>query len=111
MIIGLCFWKRHYLIERFKAAVAKFEQKTKSYDMKSFKTKGKILFSFFQIISAMPTALNIFYPNPFSYALDFFSLTNINIISLLSLGCIFSSNFFNKLRYVQDYIFYNLYHC
>ena len=97
----VCFWKRHYLISLVKAFIVYFEEKTKYYDMKSFKTKGKILFSFYQIISFMPTALNLFYPNPFSYALEFFSVTNINIISLFSLGCIFSSNFFNKLRWVQ----------
>jgi hypothetical protein len=99
VVVGmLCFWKRHYLLLRFEAFMTYFNDKTKNYDMKSFKTKGKILFSFFQIISAMPTALNLFYPNPFSYTLEFFSLTNVNIISLLSLGCVFASNFFNKLR-------------
>ena len=99
VIIGiLCFVKRRYLIRKFKELLVYFEDLTKGYDMKSFKTKGKILFSFFQIISAMPTALNLFYPNPFTYALEFFSLTNVNLISLLSLGCVFSSNFFNKLR-------------
>jgi hypothetical protein len=72
LFIGLvCYWQRRYLIGRFEASVVYFNKKTRNYDMKSFKTKGKILFSFFQIISAMPTALNLFYPNPFSYTLEF----------------------------------------
>ena len=98
LALALCYWKRHYLIQRVKAFIAFFEEKTKHYDLRSFKTKGKILFAFYQIISFMPTSLNLFYPNPFSYALEVFSVTNINVINLFSLGCVVSSNFFNKLR-------------
>lgn len=98
VVVVVCYVKRKYLIVKFDEFMAFFNEKTSVYDMKSFKTKGKILFSFFQIIGAMPTALYLFYPNPFSYTLEFFSLSNINIISLLNLGCVFSSNFFNKLR-------------
>ena len=94
----LCFWQRRFLISKGKEIIAYFNEKTKNYDMQSLKTKGKILFFFFQIVSTMPTSLNVYYPNPFSFTLELFSLTNVNIINLLSLGCVFSSNFFNRLR-------------
>jgi hypothetical protein len=99
ILFGLiCYIKRQYLLAKLEELKNYFTNKTKNYDLKSFRTKGKILFSFFQIISALPTALNLVYPDPFSYTLEYFSLSNINLISLLSLGCVFSSNFYNKLR-------------
>ena len=94
----LAIAKRRYWIRQFIEFRAYFEEKTKNYDLRSFRTKGKVLFSFFQIVSTLPTALNLVYPNPFSFAMEFFSLTNVNVITVLNLGCIFSSNFYNRLR-------------
>jgi hypothetical protein len=91
------YWKRLYLFKKFQEMEEYFMNKADKYDMKSFKNKGKILFSFLQIISSMPTALNLAYPSPFNNTLEISSFSNVNVLSLFSFGCVFKFNFYDEL--------------
>jgi hypothetical protein len=91
------YWKRLYLFKKFQEIEEYFMDKADKYDMKSFKNKCKILFSFLQIISSMPAALNLAYPSPFNNTLEISSFSNVNILSLFSFGCLFNYNFYDEL--------------
>jgi hypothetical protein len=97
LLISVGYAKRHYLFAKFQAFERALVNETKDLDMKSMKNKGKILFSFLQIISSMPTALNLAYPTPFDNVLEVSSFSNVNVVNLLSFGCVVDVNFYDEL--------------
>lgn len=97
LIVLICYTKRLYLFSKFQELEKIFVDRTKDIDVRSFKNKGKILFAFFQIISSMPTALNLAYPSPFDNMLKVSSFSNVNLVNLLSFGCVVDVNFYDEL--------------
>ena len=58
----------------------------------------KILFSYFQIATTLPFVLNLRFPPIFSSSLKVVSgIVNVNVISLMPVGCLLSSNFHTTL--------------
>ncbi|CAM9436268.1 unnamed protein product, partial [Ectocarpus fasciculatus] len=71
--------------------------KAEEYNFSSLRTKVKIMITFIQILSQMPSVFGALFPEGYLSFLDIFGLFNLNIISFLSLGCVIESNFYSQL--------------
>ena len=64
---------------------------------KYMRVKVKILVAFFQIISSVGPALNIVFPPNFVTYTNYYSIFDLNILSIPGVNCLFSTNYYSSL--------------
>jgi hypothetical protein len=104
IIIITVFINHKCLLAKFDQIKKRIEKATEDIDIITVRNKSKILVAFLQIVTSMPTTLNLVYPYPFNQSLDILSFAKFDFISLFSLGCVFPSDFYVKLRYAFSYL-------
>lgn len=64
---------------------------------KYMRVKIKILVAFFQIISSVGPALNIVFPPDFVTYTNYYSIFQLNVLSIPGVNCLFSPNYYSSL--------------
>lgn len=89
--------KRHAISNLLNSSNKQLAENVPNNRLKSLKTKFKILLAFVQIISQLPTVLNVTFPLSFMTFILILSIFNINFIAYLHIGCIYHQNFYDEL--------------
>lgn len=71
--------------------------KAEKYNLSSLRTKVKIMVTFVQILSQMPSVFGALFPEGYLNFLNFFGFFNFSISSFLSLGCVIDSDYHSDL--------------
>lgn len=72
-------------------------KKAETYHLTGLRTKFKILLAFVQIISQIPFALDVDFPQIYLQFLDILWVFNLDLVEFLNLECIYKRNFYDKL--------------
>lgn len=72
-------------------------KKADKYHLTGLRTKFKILLAFVQIISQIPFALDVDFPQIYLQFLEILWIFNLDIVEFLNFECIYQRNFYDKL--------------
>jgi hypothetical protein len=72
-------------------------KKAETYHLTSLRTKFKILLAFVQIITQIPFALDVDFPQIYLQFLDILWIFNLDFVEFLNFECIYKRNFYDKL--------------
>lgn len=79
------------------AQILALADKAQEYNVSSFRTKIKIMITFIQILSQMPSVFGALFPDGFLSFMGIFGLFNLNVLNFFSLGCAIKSNYYQEL--------------
>jgi hypothetical protein len=79
--------------------VLKLADQAEKYHFSSLRTKVKIMITFIQVLSQMPSVVGpLFGPFYLSF-LQIFSIINFNVLSFFNLDCLYKTNYYSALMY------------
>jgi predicted outer membrane repeat protein len=97
LLLLVAYLKRDLLLLTLENLLLSLNKLIAKYHLNSFQTKLKILISFAQILTSLPTLFDVNYPLLFTHFLDILSFSNLNFLSLFSVGCLWKSTFYDSL--------------